>query len=61
MITRSLVELHGGTIQVESQPGQGSIFRFTLPLATETIRTQTLSFPLQEKGESDDKSPGSCS
>ena len=30
-ITRGLVELHGGTIAVESVPGQGSHFYFTLP------------------------------
>lgn len=33
-ITRSLVELHRGTITVESQPGQGSTFRVCLPLLT---------------------------
>jgi PAS domain S-box-containing protein len=33
-ITRSLVELHGGTIAVRSNPGQGSAFTFTLPLVT---------------------------
>jgi len=30
-IARQLVELHGGTIHVESIPGEGAKFRFTLP------------------------------
>ena len=31
-ITRRLLEYHGGKIWVESQPGKGSRFYFTLPL-----------------------------
>ena len=31
-IARSLVELHGGRLQVESEPGRGSTFWFELPL-----------------------------
>ena len=32
VITRSMVEMQGGEMQVSSEPGHGSTFRFTLPL-----------------------------
>jgi hypothetical protein len=35
-IAKSLIELHGGCIHVESEVGRGSRFRFTLPLADDT-------------------------
>ena len=35
-ITRQLLELHGGTIRVQSEPGVGSRFTFTLPRSRTT-------------------------
>ncbi len=35
-ITKSLIEMHGGQIWVESQIGQGATFAFTVPVASET-------------------------
>lgn len=39
-VTRRLVELHGGTLKVESEVGKGSTFIFTLPIAKTQARTE---------------------
>ena len=56
-VTKQLIELHGGTIQVESVPGKGSDFRFTLPMsgdearASEVDQAELLNRVREEAGE----------
>jgi len=40
-ITRSLLDLHGGQIRVESKLGEGSVFTFTLPVSTQSLQEST--------------------
>ena len=40
-ITRQLVEAHGGTIAVDSTPGQGAAFTVTLPATAEAFQPST--------------------
>ncbi|GAB4173445.1 MAG: hypothetical protein Fur006_02790 [Coleofasciculaceae cyanobacterium] len=37
-VTKKLVELHGGTISVESKVGEGSRFTFTLPVSQQQVK-----------------------
>jgi signal transduction histidine kinase len=36
-ITKSIVDLHGGTIGVESRPGAGTVFRIRIPEHPEAL------------------------
>jgi len=44
-ISKQLVELHGGTLSVQSTPGEGSVFTFTLPLAADSVSMEEISAP----------------
>ena len=57
-ITKQLVELHGGTIRVESELSQGSRFIFTLPMSSQPPnQTLDLSQALAKMRENESPSP----
>lgn len=50
-ICKQLVELHGGTLDVSSQPNQGSVFSFTMPLSAPSASVEIESFePAESSG-----------
>lgn len=52
-LTKEFVELHGGSISVESEPGQGSCFTVILPVIRER-----LGLPVDEPSEEDEMEEG---
>jgi signal transduction histidine kinase len=53
-VTRRVVEAHGGTVGVTSEPGQGSEFYFTLPLVPAEEEQESSGAPVSPAGHSGD-------
>jgi len=58
-ISRSLAELLGGTLEVDSQVGIGSTFKLTLPLIPGTVKSEPVTLPVSRLvvGPSGDETP----
>ncbi|MBI2266672.1 MAG: PAS domain S-box protein [Armatimonadetes bacterium] len=44
-IARKIIEAHAGTIEVSSRPGEGTVFRFTLPSTRDSSREPAVTEP----------------
>jgi signal transduction histidine kinase/DNA-binding response OmpR family regulator len=56
-ISRALVQLMGGSIGVESSPGQGALFRFTVPMHALTVHSEWSGESLQGRALVVDDNP----
>ncbi|MFM9278527.1 hybrid sensor histidine kinase/response regulator [Paenibacillus jiagnxiensis] len=59
-ISKQLIELHGGTLTVRSEPGEGSVFSFDLPVADESALSvpQMSISTVQEMARGDETTAG---